>query len=118
MTEKQLQGNLVAFLKRRNAGVLRWNAAQYKIGDRVMRAKKGVSDLLICYNGHFYAVEVKSSTGKLRDAQVAFMQEYERYGAICLVISPKNYDQFKKDWPNVEHYHWERWVVKHKKEVK
>lgn len=45
----------------------------------------GISDLLICYQGRFIAIEVKKPGGRLTDRQIAFMDKVKRAGGQAFV---------------------------------
>lgn len=43
---------------------------------------KGISDILYCYKGLFFAVEVKVGYDKLNENQIAFKSNFEKAGGI------------------------------------
>lgn len=47
---------------------------------------EGTSDLLLCVNGHFVALEVKSLSGKARKTQLAFIQAIRQCGGTAEIV--------------------------------
>ena len=46
---------------------------------------KGISDLLVCYKGKFYAIEVKTATGKATREQKRFLERVREAGGVGLI---------------------------------
>lgn len=59
-------------------------------------AISGDPDFLLCMRGHFVALELKASGGKLRALQKYKLAEVEGHGGIALVADPDNWEQVKK----------------------
>ncbi len=57
--------------------------------------KSGIPDLILCVNGVFIAVEVKSSRGKPSELQVKNVRMINNGGGIGLVLYPEGFEQFK-----------------------
>lgn len=88
-SEKQFENKVKKFLKEEGCWFLKyWAGAAY--------TKNGIPDLLICCNGHFLGIELKSSTGKPSELQLWNIREIEKSGGIGLVLYPKDFDDFKK----------------------
>jgi len=58
--------------------------------------KAGIPDLMICANGCFIAVEVKSDTGKPSPLQLYQIAQINEAGGVGLVLYPKHFDEFKR----------------------
>jgi hypothetical protein len=74
-------------------GILAWRTNNAGIFDparrrfRAFRGLKGVSDILGCLaDGRMLAVETKSATGRLSEAQRWFLDEVNRRGGLALVV--------------------------------
>lgn len=65
-------------------GMIAWRnntgALPDKSGRVVRYGLLGSPDILACYRGRFVGIEVKSRTGKQREAQVNFQRAFERAG--------------------------------------
>lgn len=48
-------------------------------------AVKGVADIIACWKGRAIAIEVKSSTGKVRPEQVEWLRDWEKNGGLAMV---------------------------------
>lgn len=57
--------------------------------------KSGVPDLLLCVNGFFLGVELKSDTGTASDLQKKNIVHINRGGGIGVILYPKGFEQFK-----------------------
>lgn len=57
--------------------------------------KSGIPDLLMCVNGIFLAVELKSSVGKPTELQEKNIKMVNNGGGIGLVLYPEGFEQFK-----------------------
>lgn len=62
-------------------------------------AKKGVSDILACFNGRLIAVEIKIGTDKLSDEQIGFIQNIRHTGGIAIIAA--DFEDFKKQWMEI-----------------
>lgn len=78
----------------KNAGRLHWDrlnsgSVLVKKGERTYRiqlCEEGTWDTMIVVRGQLIYVEYKTTTGKLRPAQVAFRDRLQRQGAQCWLI--------------------------------
>jgi penicillin-binding protein-related factor A (putative recombinase) len=72
------------YLTLRDIAFIRVNGGKFQISGtkRWFRAtdKNGVADLLVCYRGHFIAVETKSARGTQSEDQKQFHAYVERSG--------------------------------------
>ena len=97
MTERELQDQVRLILGSDPACVFHENiiGSGYLIqhpGDEPKRFRKygyanpGGSDLVGCFRGRFIGVELKSRTGKQRDAQVLFQELIEKKGGLYFIV--------------------------------
>lgn len=73
----ELIGALV--VKVNNTGIMKAN------GSYIPPREKGIADILCCYRGRFYAIEVKRPGGKVTPYQEAFLVSVRKAGGIPLV---------------------------------
>lgn len=52
--------------------------------------RAGIPDLIICYNGFFIAVELKTDIGRLSPLQIAHLDLIQHSGGYTLVLRPNN----------------------------
>lgn len=57
--------------------------------------RAGVPDLIICANGRFVAVELKSEEGIVSELQVAHMNHIFEAGGSCFILRPSDFENFK-----------------------
>jgi Holliday junction resolvase len=57
--------------------------------------KTGIPDLLICCNGYFVAVEVKSERGKPSELQLWTIEQIKSAGGRAFVLYPNGFEDFK-----------------------
>jgi penicillin-binding protein-related factor A (putative recombinase) len=87
MKESAIQKQIIDYLrlkkylvvKHNNTGIMKPNGSYITVG------QKGVADLICCKDGRFIAIEVKSDSGILSEAQVAFLDEVEERGGVAFV---------------------------------
>jgi hypothetical protein len=58
--------------------------------------KAGIPDLIICVNGFFLAVEMKSDTGRPTELQKKNVQLINQGNGLGLILYPKGFEQFKE----------------------
>lgn len=58
--------------------------------------KEGIPDLIVCINGFFMTVELKSSTGRPSDIQKKNTKMINESGGIGLILYPEGFDAFKE----------------------
>lgn len=70
-------------------GLLVWRNNTGKLQDRTGRVVSfgllGSPDIIGCYRGRFIGIEVKSSIGKQRTAQINFQRAFERSGGVYVI---------------------------------
>lgn len=93
--EAQIQGAIMDYLSMLpDCKPIRVNAGQVPIapkpGQRGKRFYRGVpagtADIIGCYDGRFFALEVKAPGGKLTARQAAFLEEIREMGGIAAVV--------------------------------
>jgi hypothetical protein len=57
---------------------------------------RGDADIIGCVNGQFIAIELKTDSGVLAELQAHKLALIEKAGGRGFVVSPKNFDHFKK----------------------
>jgi len=60
-----------------------WHYKHYNGGK--CQGKKGISDIIGCYQGRFLAIEVKTENGKVSEPQQKFIDEVNQVGGIAFV---------------------------------
>lgn len=87
MHEKIIQAKIIKWLKTIPDNYVR------KISDRY---RSGIPDIIGCYNGRFYSIEVKQPTGKLSKIQIYEMGKI--FKAEGLYLCAKDLDDVKGFW--------------------
>ena len=86
ITEHQVQLEIMEYLRYNHYMFWRNNTGMIKLDKRHIRfGQVGSPDLMAVKNGKFYAIEVKSPTGKLSEFQKSWLSEAEDNGARCIV---------------------------------
>ena len=57
--------------------------------------KSGIPDIIMCVNGFFLAVELKSETGKPSELQQKNVCAINNSNGIAIILYPDGFDQFK-----------------------
>ena len=57
--------------------------------------KRGIPDLLVCYRGHFIAVELKAPNGKPSELQKWNIVKINEAGGIGVILRPDQFEDFK-----------------------
>ena len=86
--EKQFENKVKKYLTSKGCWVLK------TFSNGVQRA--GVPDLLICCNGYFLGVEVKSETGKPTELQEWNIRKIQEAGGIAMVLYPNQFEEFQQ----------------------
>lgn len=53
----------------------------------------GVSDIIVCYQGRYIAIECKAGKNKLSELQKMFLERVQQAGGVALVINEENVGQ-------------------------
>ena len=86
--EKNFEDRVKRFLKEHHCWYVKyWGGGSF--------TKAGIPDLLVCCNGYFMGVELKSSRGKATDLQKASLKKITHANGIGIVLHPADFDQFK-----------------------
>lgn len=87
--EKNFENKVKQFLKEKGCYFIKyWGGAAY--------TKKGVPDLLVCCNGFFLGIELKSDTGKPSELQLYNIEKIKEAGGLGMVLHPNEFEDFKK----------------------
>ena len=88
MSENVIQAEILLAIGR-IPGLLCWRNNTGALPDKAGRVIRyglvGSPDILVCYRGRFVGIEVKTATGKQREAQVNFQRALERSGGLYVV---------------------------------
>ncbi len=77
MTESEIKSAIVKTLRQAGAlPVVIWQGPM---------SRKGISDLLVCFDGRFIAIEVKRPGGRATHEQTQFIEEVEQAGGIGFI---------------------------------
>lgn len=68
--------------------------------------ESGIPDLLGCINGRLIALEIKSSRGKPSELQLYKIGLINKAGGYATVLSPKNWEEVKKDLIKISQGEW------------
>lgn len=86
--EKNFENRVKRFLKEHQCWYVKyWGGGSF--------TKAGIPDLLVCCNGCFMGVELKSSRGKATDLQKATLKKIIHANGIGIVLHPADFEQFK-----------------------
>jgi hypothetical protein len=87
--EKRFEDKVKDFLKQEGCYLTKyWAGAAY--------TKSGITDLLVCCNGHFLGIELKAPNGRPSELQLWNIEKIKEAGGIAMVLYPKDFDSFKK----------------------
>jgi Holliday junction resolvase - archaeal type len=87
--EKNFENKVKKFLKDSGCWILKyWGGASY--------TKSGIPDLLVCCNGYFLGIELKSSKGTPSELQKYHIREIRKAGGIALVLYPDEFEEFEE----------------------
>ena len=89
MKEQYIQKAISDFLEYSGFLVIKINNVgifNQKTGGYIPPRQKGISDLIACKNGKFYAFEVKNEKGKLTDHQQVFLDRVKDAGGIAGMV--------------------------------
>jgi hypothetical protein len=86
ISEHDVQVQILDFLRYNHFKFWRNNVGAIKYDMRFVRyGEVGSPDIMAIKNGKFYAIEVKSPTGKLSEAQELWLAEANQHGAIVII---------------------------------
>ncbi len=88
VSEKSFENRIKKHLKEQGCWFIKyWGGGQF--------TKTGIPDLLVCCNGRFLAIEVKSSTGKPSLPQLYNLKEIDRAGGFGILLYPEMWEDLK-----------------------
>ena len=98
----ELTNEIIDFLFK--AGAYAWRASSVGVYDQRKHtfrtsAKKGVSDILVCFKGMLIAIEIKIGKDKLSDEQIGFMKNVMHAGGNAFIAS--DMDTFESSWKKI-----------------
>ena len=92
MLEKCIELKLKNFLKSKNIWFLKTHGGYFQ--------SSGICDLIVCYKGLFYAIELKVWPNKLTEIQRLNLLKQRNCGARIFIIDQYNVDELIKEWEN------------------
>ena len=79
MKEKAIQNKIVQYLKQQpNTWFFKTHGGMYQVA--------GIPDILLCYNGHFVALEIKRPGEKPTNLQEKVLRDIKEVGGIAAVV--------------------------------
>lgn len=100
----ELTRQILSFLSSSNSYAFRVNSVgivDRRSGITRTAPKKGISDILGVFNGHFFGIEIKVGKDRLSDEQRGFITNVEHFGGKVFVVH--SFEDFKKEW-----YDWSK----------
>ena len=73
----------------------------YKVFGGGMFQRAGIPDIIGCYNGRFFALELKADNGKPSELQLYNLDKINKAGGYGVLLYPNQFEQFKEDFSNV-----------------
>lgn len=55
----------------------------------------GVPDLLVCFKGIFFGIELKAEDGKPSELQLLNLRKINKAGGVGVLLYPKDFERFK-----------------------
>lgn len=87
-SEKQFEQQVKAFLREQKC----WTLKTWSNGIQ----REGVPDLLVCCNGYFLGIELKTETGKATELQKWNIRKIRDAGGFACVLRPSQFEAFKE----------------------
>ena len=88
MSEKVFQSKVISWLEKQNAYAVKFNASGI--------SKNGVPDVLVCLNGYFLGLELKTDIGVASALQKYNINQINMTGGVSIVLRPCMWEDFKK----------------------
>ena len=92
-TEKIFENKVKAYLKSQGCWFVKYWSGNSQNGMKFTR--DGIPDLLVCCNGYFLGIELKSETGKVSELQQWHLDKICEAGGIGIVLRPHQFEEFK-----------------------
>ncbi len=80
MSEQKLQAKIIKYMTAKGAYVVKVITA----------SKAGIPDILICYEGKFYGIEVKVGKNKVSGLQIANLKRIQECGGVAILAYSLN----------------------------
>ena len=99
MESNKLTNEIINFIFKHRGYAWRQNSGgvyDRNIGAYRMSAKKGVSDILACFQGQLIAIEIKIGKDRLSPEQTGFLENVSAVGGNTFVAS--DFADFEKWW--------------------
>lgn len=84
--EKNFQSKVIQYLKKKNIYYIKIISA----------TRNGVPDIIICKNGKFIGLEIKTDTGIVAPLQKYNQELIKKSGGTSYIVRPSNWDYIKK----------------------
>lgn len=86
LSEKAFENKIKAELKNRGSYFIKHFSNR--------NTKKGIPDILACFKGKFFGIEVKAENGKVSELQKYNIRKIRQAGGIGIVLYPKDFEFF------------------------
>ena len=63
--------------------------------------RAGIPDIIGCYHGRFFALELKAEKGRPSELQLYNIDKINKAGGYALVLYPNQFEEFKENFENV-----------------
>lgn len=91
--EKLFENQVKKYLKEQGCWFVKYWSGKAKNGKKY--TKDGVPDLIVCCNGYFLGIELKSEDGKPSELQKWNLEQIRNAGGIGIVLYPHQFEEFK-----------------------
>ncbi|MGF3073206.1 hypothetical protein ACQV2T_06640 [Facklamia sp. P13069] len=107
MKESKFQEEVISYLKSIDAYIIKyWGGGVF--------TKEGVPDLLVCINGEFHGIELKTDVGTESKLQAYHMDQINQSGGKGYILRPTKYKKLKYgnefDYYQLEFEEWKEWL--------
>lgn len=73
----------------------------YKVFGGGMFQRSGIPDIIGCYNGMFFALELKAENGKPSELQLYNLDKINKAGGYGVLLYPSQFEEFKENFEYV-----------------
>lgn len=91
--EKLFENQVKKYLKEQGCYLIKYWSGNAQNGKKY--TKDGVPDLIVCCNGYFLGIELKSEDGKPSELQKWNLEQIRNAGGIGIVLYPHQFEEFK-----------------------
>ena len=92
--EKQFENKVKKFLKDEGCWFVKYWSGTSTNGKKF--TKDGVPDLLVCVQGSFMAIELKSENGRPTELQLWNIEKIKEAGGYAFVLYPHQFEEFQR----------------------